>query len=106
MAEIEARIYATPKGVRILLKQVIEANVSIQYRVARPIFNRTNAGTAVVTGKSQTRVPYKDVTIWPLVNRFPDKVKTNLITLPDTKDFTDFCKLFTVLPDYWKFWAI
>ncbi len=106
MAEMEAGIYATPKGVRILLEQVTEADVSIQHRVARPIFDGTNAGTAVVTGKSQTRVPYEDVTTWPLVNRFPDKVKTNLMTPPDAKDFADFCKPFTVLPDYWKFWAI
>ena len=106
MAEMETGIYATPKGVRILLEQVTEADVSIQHRVARPIFDGTNAGTAVKTGKSQTRVPYQDVTDWPLVNRFPDKVKANLMTPPDAKDFSDFCKPFTVLPDYWKFWAI
>ncbi len=25
---------------------------------------------------------------------------------PDAKDFREFCKPYTVLPDFWKFWAV
>ena len=38
---------------------------------------------------------------WPIINKFP----TLLIQI-NTTVFQAFCHLYTVLPDFWKYWAI
>ena len=97
----------TPRGEPKSIEDVTSEDVSIEHRPAtRSIFNGHNAGQPFTNGKSQERAGYETHLDWPIVNSFPDSALKNPTSEISLEDFHNHCKPFTVLPDFWKGWAL
>ena len=43
---------------------------------------------------------------WPLINTYPDYIQEDPTAVVDREEFGKHCPPFTVLFDFWKFWAM
>ena len=98
---------ATPLGKLVPVNEISGREVSIKHRPKREIFNGSNAGEKFKAKNSQERVKYDDVLDWPLVNPFPERLHSDpAVGDRSREEFHDHCPSYTVLPDFWKYWAL
>ena len=84
--------------------QITPEHVNIAHRLSRPVYDKDNDNAgAPFTGEVARRETYADHPDWPLINRFP---KPNVAYAPKVTEILEYCPRFTVLPDYYKFWAL
>ena len=58
------------------------------------------------SSSSQLRVKYDEQLEWPLVNTFPTHIHLDPTAEVTIEDFRKHSPPFTVLPDFWKHWAL
>ena len=96
---------ATPVGSLIPVSEVKLEDVALN-RPRRPVHNGTNAGERFKSKASQIRVFYEERLDWPLINAFPDHIHHDPTLKVTLEQFKAYCPAYTVLPDFWKHWAL
>ena len=97
---------ATPKGNPMVLADIQPADITIAHRTLRYIQDGYNARTKLKSQTSQTRLKNEEQLDRPLMNSSPDRSHESQCTTVIIKEFTKYCPPFTVLPDFWKHWAL
>ena len=87
--------------------EISDREVSIAHRPKRDIYDGLNAGISFKASQSQHRVRYDEILGWPIINKFPVRLHSDPV-LNDVswKEFYSHCPVYTVLPDFWKYWAL